>query len=171
MSYTPTHISDGNVLTPASINDELDAIAAEYNAIDGSTIQNGTVPLVALATQNAYYTLDLRDDAIAGGDVVGTIQDLTVVPVAGTNTSTLVGVVAVCQTCTPGEQIDVYKETGGAATVLSAVITLAALTAASGTVSTTAFSKDDVLSLRSIGNGGAATKVRVVLLFKTALQT
>tara|TARA_Y100000310_G_scaffold124081_1_gene122823 strand:- start:1083 stop:1643 length:561 start_codon:yes stop_codon:yes gene_type:complete len=68
-----TTFTDGNTLTGAQLEAEFNAIRTDINAKTGADLNNGSVPNVALANPQAYFTITvpcIKDaDALATGAI------------------------------------------------------------------------------------------------------
>jgi len=168
--YNRNSPADDTTISATYLDGELSAIESAVNDIDDNNISAGAIGNSKLANPKAYFALHLKAGSVAGGAAIASDrQDVTVVPV----TATLVAVRVSCTAKDDGggtePDVDVYLEGGTPASILNSAIDLAAaLTAYTGSISTSSFSAGDVLTLRATTDAtGGITDLDVVLLFKT----
>lgn len=170
--YTPNTFSDGTAITASALNTEFAAIATEVNALDSNQFHSGTaIPNNALSKGN-WFALTLKVDSVANGTstIAGNRHDVVTVP----HDATLISVDAVCIDVQDGtETVDIYLEDGSPATILSTpmIITADLTNISDNSPAVTAFSANDILSLRvDTGDGTEAfnDKLTVTLLFEPA---
>ena len=165
-TYTRTSPSDGTAITAAYMDGELSAIETAVNDIDDTNIGSAAIGNAKLTNPKAYFALHLKAASVGASEVITNRQDITTVPVG----ATLVAAKVVCTAAGAADgTVDIYKEGGTPATILTAPVgAAAALTSYNGSLATTAFTVNDLLSLRATTSaGGSYTNLDVVLLFKT----
>lgn len=145
-AYTP-----GAVVTDTDITTEFQDIANAYNEIDATNFNTGSrfVPNACLDLPNSVCVVNLHRENIPFGSAFTVEQVCMIAPCAMTLKSVKFRARNATDTT---ERVDIYKN---GTTMLSAPITIAAdVTTYTGSVSVTAVSAGDVISLRAETDAG-----------------
>jgi hypothetical protein len=171
-----TNLADGVGSLASKINDMIAALKTAYNKLDSTNFDaSSNVPRHALMRPNAYFTMNLKREAVGAGVVVTSIQDVITAPCD----CTLVAVKAAIQTVAGGTvEVDLYLTRGDPSaptinqSILSAQISMAAgtLVKGFGTPIITSLLEDDVLSLRAVTGGGETIAILNLCLLCKALH-
>uniref|UniRef100_A0A6M3XQE7 Uncharacterized protein n=1 Tax=viral metagenome TaxID=1070528 RepID=A0A6M3XQE7_9ZZZZ len=172
-----TDLADGVGSLADKINALIAAIKAAYNKLDDTNFNTSSnVPREALMRPKAFALMNVKQDTVLAGAVIGDIFDVITVP----TDCDLAGVKCVAHVVSGGTvEVDVYVTRGLPAaptmerSVLAAPISLPTGTnvKGTGTIAWTSLLEDDVLSLRAVTGVGEQIDVLNMCLLVKALHT